>query len=677
MPRLGRALMLSLAASTAALRATAQSGPVEELAQILSAEDARLFDGAILQAGLRHPDPLVRRTAAVAIGRIGDFRGTPFLLEALVDPDTTVQTAVLFALGVLRDPAAIPRILDRLNDVPALSSVPASEAVVTVARLGGSTAADFLSALLRRAARINVEDREGLIRPAVLEAWRLGRAAPVEQLLAIAQDPARDSDLRWRALFSLERLGVAEAAPAFLAAATDKDQSLRATAVRALDRRFVVRAGIEEENVVGLLERALRDADATVRTEALRTLAGYPDTAIGQAVAPLIDDPLPNVRLAAAEALAAIGGPVAAAEFGRILAGGGNFGVLRLALLGLARADSARFVGVVPGWSGHADWRYRAAAAAAWAEVAPGPGGGRPDFLHDRDPRVVGAALQGWAEAVEGADPGLLGAGRELLTSTDGVVRATAAGIVGRATDPGDVPALAAAYGMAERDSFPGAAEAALAALRGIAEASDVGRGRVLQEFLGRVPRPANYVLRMWAEDHWPAAAARWGPAFPLETGMSLNDYRAVARRFLVNQGEAYPHVFVETEQLGVLELELFGPDAPLTVLRFLSLVDRHFFDGLTWRVAPGFVIQDGDPRSDGWGSAPGTVRDEINRRRFGTRSVGLSLNGPETGSSQWFITLGPQPHLDGRYTVFGEIVGRAPSFQRITQGDRIKTIHR
>ena len=91
----------------------------------------------------------------------------------------------------------------------------------------------------------------------------------------------------------------------------------------------------------------------------------------------------------------------------------------------------------------------------------------------------------------------------------------------------------------------------------------------------------------------------------------------------------------------------------------------------------PNFVAQDGDPRGDGWGQAPGAIRDEINRRRFRTRYVGLAASGPDTGSSQWFITLSPQPQLDGTYTVFGRIVGPSRGLQRLTQGDRIRSIRR
>jgi cyclophilin family peptidyl-prolyl cis-trans isomerase len=56
---------------------------------------------------------------------------------------------------------------------------------------------------------------------------------------------------------------------------------------------------------------------------------------------------------------------------------------------------------------------------------------------------------------------------------------------------------------------------------------------------------------------------------------------------------------------------------------------------------------------------------------------VGMALSGPDTGASQWFITLSPQPHLDGTYTVFGRVVGNAAPLARIIQGDVIRTIRR
>jgi cyclophilin family peptidyl-prolyl cis-trans isomerase len=63
--------------------------------------------------------------------------------------------------------------------------------------------------------------------------------------------------------------------------------------------------------------------------------------------------------------------------------------------------------------------------------------------------------------------------------------------------------------------------------------------------------------------------------------------------------------------------------------------------------------------------------------RRYDGPMLGMALSGPDSGASQWFINLSPQPHLDGIYTVFGRVVGGSTTLARITQGDQIRTIHR
>jgi cyclophilin family peptidyl-prolyl cis-trans isomerase len=87
--------------------------------------------------------------------------------------------------------------------------------------------------------------------------------------------------------------------------------------------------------------------------------------------------------------------------------------------------------------------------------------------------------------------------------------------------------------------------------------------------------------------------------------------------------------------------------------------------------------VQDGDPRGDGFGSPGGAIRDEINRNRYEGSMLGMALSGPDTGMSQWFITLSPQPHLDGTYTVFGKVVAGTTTLLRVTQGDVIRTVAR
>jgi cyclophilin family peptidyl-prolyl cis-trans isomerase len=107
----------------------------------------------------------------------------------------------------------------------------------------------------------------------------------------------------------------------------------------------------------------------------------------------------------------------------------------------------------------------------------------------------------------------------------------------------------------------------------------------------------------------------------------------------------------------GEFRIELAVIHAPRTVANFVALAGRGFFDGIAWhRIVPDFVAQVGDPRGDGEGGPGYTIRDELNQRPYLRGAVGMALDWRDTGGSQFFITLSPQPHLDARYTVFGQV---------------------
>ncbi|HET7040951.1 MAG TPA: peptidylprolyl isomerase, partial [Gemmatimonadales bacterium] len=390
-------------------------------------------------------------------------------------------------------------------------------------------------------------------------------------------------------------------------------------------------------------------------------------------VAPALDDPQPGVQVTAATTLGLLGGTAGVPALVRVVGSRRDWAVRREALLALARLDRTAYHAQVTPWANGGDWRDRATAAegavrGSVAELTP--------FLSDRDPRVVETALQAWAGAVEGPDPELVAAARAALGRPDPMVRSVSADILGRAAAGRDVPALVAAFHRARTDSFPDAALSALGALAAIAHGPDslAARG-----FLTTEPAPRDPLLKAWAEGSWPSLADRWGPSRPIVTGRALDDYRALARRYLVGPDSvANPKVIIEIVDRGNVPVQLFGSDAPLTVANFLRLVDQHYFDGLRWhRVVPNFVVQTGDPRGDGSGGPGWAIRDEINRRRYAAGYVGMALSGPDTGGSQWFITLAPEPHLDGTYTIFGRITGGSTYLARVTQGDVIRSIHR
>jgi cyclophilin family peptidyl-prolyl cis-trans isomerase len=135
------------------------------------------------------------------------------------------------------------------------------------------------------------------------------------------------------------------------------------------------------------------------------------------------------------------------------------------------------------------------------------------------------------------------------------------------------------------------------------------------------------------------------------------------------------PQAYIETVA-GTIQIQLDVIDAPLTTLAFIEQARAGVFNGLkVHRLIPNFVIQAGDPRGDGEGGPGYTIRDELSMRPFVRGSVGMALSGPETGGSQFFITLSPQPHLDARYTLFGHVVKGMELLDRVALGDVIVKI--
>jgi cyclophilin family peptidyl-prolyl cis-trans isomerase len=154
-------------------------------------------------------------------------------------------------------------------------------------------------------------------------------------------------------------------------------------------------------------------------------------------------------------------------------------------------------------------------------------------------------------------------------------------------------------------------------------------------------------------------------------------DYRAAMAPYDPRAGVPLytPRAFLKTRH-GTIEIHLDVVEAPLTTAAFLSLARRGFYDGLRFhRVEPGFVVQGGSPRGDGNGGPGYALRCEITPRAYGRGAVGMALSGKDTGGSQFFITLSPQPHLDGGYTLFGQVVAGMELVDRIRPGDVIEGV--
>lgn len=120
---------------------------------------------------------------------------------------------------------------------------------------------------------------------------------------------------------------------------------------------------------------------------------------------------------------------------------------------------------------------------------------------------------------------------------------------------------------------------------------------------------------------------------------------------------------------MGVIKIKMFTDKAPMTTKHISGLVKKGFYDGIIFhRVIDGFMLQTGDPTGTGRGGSGTRIKDEfgpgLKHNKAGI--VSMANAGPNTGDSQFFICLGPQPHLDGKHAVFGEVISGMDVVQKI-----------
>ena len=133
----------------------------------------------------------------------------------------------------------------------------------------------------------------------------------------------------------------------------------------------------------------------------------------------------------------------------------------------------------------------------------------------------------------------------------------------------------------------------------------------------------------------------------------------------------------IETKN-GKIAIELFDKEAPGTVANFEKLIQEGFYNGLKFhRVIPGFVVQGGDPSGNGTGGPGYSIKCETegNPHKHNRGALSMAHRGKDTGGSQFFLVLEPQPHLDGVHTVFGQIIDGYDIMDLIEQGDFMENV--
>lgn len=157
-----------------------------------------------------------------------------------------------------------------------------------------------------------------------------------------------------------------------------------------------------------------------------------------------------------------------------------------------------------------------------------------------------------------------------------------------------------------------------------------------------------------------------------LITRYTMAHYDSIVRTVVVPTLLGKPPVVTLVTTRGTLRLAMFGTQAPLTVANFLSLVQRKFYDSLTFhRVEPSLLIQGGDPLGNGTGNSD-FIHDEYNRLDYARATVGMATAGPNTGSCQFFVMMSPRPDFDGHYTLFARVLSGMEAVDAMQIGDTI-----
>lgn len=664
--------------------------------QLMQMEDERKLENDFPQY-FTNTHAGIRRRAALTVGRIGDRSSNGVLGESLIDDgNPRVREADAFALGESEDPRAIRVLISSLLNSGETIEVRgrAAEALGKIASqpenikvLGADVSERINNLLINALPKPPSEIKLGQDQFVSLVLTALLRVHPVTAIDPVAaQLSSPNAQVRFVAANSLARILAANpgkatkvAVDAALTATRDAVPLVRATAARVL-------GAAKDPGAVEALIGLLKDEDEQTQVGAIRALGSIGDK---RGAAPLIK--MGEQLLTQYQSAKDIQGP----ELNRLYLIATALGELKdaaaLPLLKSLRLLPKKTIGsnveteiaiasfgpeAFFGYDAKQDMQYADWQAAANFANGLGELGGEQaiktldDLLAGKrignlDARAVPDILRAMVKV---KSPSALNAIRDQLKAEDIIARATAAElIVDLSKSEDDFNLLNSAYTKAASDNMNDAKLAILAAMAQFpkAQATPV-LNSALKDSDYLVRKQAADLLRMINVGNFDNSVGK------VNTTRNAAFYKEVFE----NTNHSKPIIAELTTSKGVIRMELFDEEAPLTVNNFVTLAKKGYYNRVTFhRVVPNFVAQGGDPRGDGNGGPGYQIRCEINTRPYIRGTVGMALSGKDTGGSQFFICHSPQPHLDGGYTVFGQVISGMEVVDKIVRGDLIEKV--
>jgi cyclophilin family peptidyl-prolyl cis-trans isomerase len=625
----------------------------EKLAAIIHDEDLRTLTPRLKDL-LKDDSISVRGRAALAIGRIGDKHGAELLFEAVHDPAIYVASRAAFGLGLMGDKQYAEKLLSAAENLP---GDVAAEAVLAAGRLCDSTMVETTDNLTGFLADASPEVREAACY-GLFFAKATDQLSALENLLMLEPD----SLVQRAALFTLARLSDPDASAIYSRFMADAEPAVRSFAVRGM-------SAVKTPEAMQYVAMALNDADQGVVAEAINALAKQgsyeASNYLWRKLPQLSGDKLTVEainglrQLKAAQAIDAVNSLTTLQPSDNVLAAGLKY---------LATVEADRAVNLIDSVrTGKPSPYVRAACVEAYG-------------MMDR-----AAVLPRVAQMFADEDPMVRSAAFEVLTRLDS---SNLDYYIGQALNDQDmvliVQGVDAISGFKLKKFIPTLSEIMA---RGTEVDADIrrtiidglptmfaefGKDSALVRLLISGILDKEYVIRRSAAMVYEKEMGedRWAQVPPAVTRITESQIRSAIERYGEN-----PTARIMTDK-GEIVLELLFDVAPLTVINFIELAQTGTFDGLKFhRVVPNFVIQGGDPRGDGWGGPGYQIRCEYSDVPYKRGTVGIATSGKDTGGSQFFITLSPQPHLNGRYTVFGEVLSGMEFADEIVRGDIIQKI--